>query len=114
MIAARRARQKRRILIVGMRAGVEHAGRRLQALQQLHETRRAGVVDRAHLRVGSHKQQRRHIRRARPDIGSCSSGTSYLGKAARGSPGTSFSAFSKYSLRSTASGSARPLSFQNA
>ena len=60
VIAARRARNERRILVVWMRARVEHAGRRLQALLDLREARRAHVVDRTHLSAGGEHERRQH------------------------------------------------------
>ena len=94
VIAAGCARQKRRVFIVGMRAGVQHAGRRLQSLQQLHQAGRAGVVDGTDLRVGVHEQNR-----GAPDERGQESdharATGYFGNAPRGRPGISLSAFSK-------------------
>ena len=50
VIPARRSRNERRILVIGMRPRVKHARRRLQALQELCEAGGARVVDRADLR----------------------------------------------------------------
>jgi hypothetical protein len=51
VIASCRSRQKRRILIVGMRSRVQDARRRLQPLECLRQTGGAEVVDWPHLRI---------------------------------------------------------------
>jgi hypothetical protein len=53
MVTARRPRNERRVLIVGVSAGVEHACRRLQALEHLREPRGAHVVYGTNLGVES-------------------------------------------------------------
>jgi hypothetical protein len=50
MISSGGPGHERRILIVWMRAGVQRAGRRLQALECLCETCRAEVINGADLR----------------------------------------------------------------
>jgi hypothetical protein len=49
VVAARHAGDEARVFIVGMRAGVEHAGRGLQALEELHQAGRSDVIDRPDL-----------------------------------------------------------------
>ena len=58
VIAARRPRDERRILIVGVGAGVKHAGRRLQALQDLRQAGRAHVVHGTYLRIADQHERR--------------------------------------------------------
>ena len=82
------------VFIIGMRAGVKNAGRRLQTLQQLHQTGRPGVVNGTDLRVGSHKQKRGTYDE-RGQWSDHARATDYFGNAPRGSPGISLSAFSK-------------------
>ena len=92
MVAPSGSRQKRRIFIVGVGAGMQHARRGLEALQQLHETRRARVVDRADLRIGSNEQNRGTSDQRGQGSGmldrQATSGN------ARGTPGINLSAFS--------------------
>ena len=94
MVAPSGSRQKRRIFIVRVGAGMQHARRGLEALQQLHETRRARVVDRADLRIGSNEQNR-GTSDQRGQGSEHARSTGYFGNAARGTPGINLSAFSK-------------------
>ena len=60
VVAARHAGDEARVLVVGMRAGVEHAGRGLQPLEQLHQAGRPHVVDRPHLSLERAPDGQRH------------------------------------------------------
>ena len=66
VIAACRPCDERRVLIVGMCAGVKNAGRRLKPAEQMREPGCAGVVDRPHLSVdGRSQRDKPHCRRDR-------------------------------------------------
>src|SRR5215470_9272037 len=58
MIAARRLRNERRVLVIGMRAGVQYAGCRLQPLQDLRQARRPCVVNRPDLCLSGEHEDR--------------------------------------------------------